>query len=122
VIGPLTAEKFLKEAHWVVETWKTAQRETNDFRSVLRAFYRGAHLDRLREEYGLDLHRSLAQVRPPLYGISTVSPALLIQKGKMDTLEPQARIHLLLAATPLPNLWTFSELVRSQVLNETPRK
>jgi hypothetical protein len=115
VIGPVSGEVFLKEARWVVETWKAAALETGEFDSLLRVFYRRAHLERLRDDYEVDLSRLL---RPPQYGMSTIPAALVVKQGKFDSLNPQGRIHLLLCAGPLLNVEEFYPVVLAKVLNE----
>jgi len=53
VAGPVNAETMLKEAKWVVETTKTAIRESKKDGGKFKAIFRTAHAKRLKDEYGL---------------------------------------------------------------------
>jgi hypothetical protein len=53
VAGPVDAATMLREAKWVVETTKQAIAECKDDGAKFKAYFRRAHADRLRTQYGL---------------------------------------------------------------------
>ena len=53
VPGPVDAATMLREAKWVVETTKKALEESKGDGAAFKAYFRRAHADRLRQEYGL---------------------------------------------------------------------
>ena len=99
VAGPVNAAALLREARWVVETYKLARLEHPEGDAALRAFVWNAHAERLRREHGLDLTHEGAR------------PA-----GRLNR---QGQVHLLLAAAPLARLERVYKLVFENVLGET---
>jgi hypothetical protein len=99
VAGPVKAAVLLREARWVVETYKLALLEHPDDDTAVRAFVWNAHAERLRREHGLDLTQGGCQAR-----------------GKLNR---QGQVHLLLAAAPLARLERVYKLVFENVLGET---
>jgi hypothetical protein len=99
VAGPVNAATLLREARWVVETYKLALLEHPEDAAAVRAFVWSAHAERLRREHGLDLTQEGAQPR-----------------GKLNR---QGQVHLLLAAAPLARLEQVYKLVFENVLGET---
>ena len=97
--GPVNADVVLREARWVVETYKLALLESgkNVFRQKM--FFRKAHAERLKQEHGMDLSHPNRKSYPP-------------------ALDNQGRIHLLLATAPLPRLEQVYKLVFEKILNE----
>jgi hypothetical protein len=53
VAGPVDAQTMLREAKWVVETTKKAMEESKGDGAAFKAYFRKAHADRLRQEFGL---------------------------------------------------------------------
>jgi hypothetical protein len=53
VAGPVDAATMLREARWVVETTKKAMEESKGDGAAFKAYFRKAHADRLRQEFGL---------------------------------------------------------------------
>jgi hypothetical protein len=53
VAGPVDGPTLLREAQWVVETTKKAMSESKDDGAKFKAYFRKAHAERLRQEYGL---------------------------------------------------------------------
>src|SRR5207302_8982815 len=53
VAGPVDAPTLLREAKWVVETTRKALAESKDDGGKFKAYFRKAHAERLRTEYGL---------------------------------------------------------------------
>ncbi len=98
VAGPVNADVLLREARWVVETWKMAQLEGNTEPAALREFFRAAHADRLKQTYRLDVNHLTANRRPKL--------------------DQQGRVHLLLATVPLVKLDEVYRLVFENILGE----
>jgi hypothetical protein len=99
VAGPVNAATLLREARWVVETYKLALLEHPDDGTAVRAFVWNAHAERLRREHGLDLTREGAAPR-----------------GRLNQ---QGQVHLLLTAAPLARLERVYKLVFENVLGET---
>jgi hypothetical protein len=95
VVGPVEATVLLKEARWVVDTWKLAQLECGDDPAQWKTFFRRAHAARLQEKQGqLSLER--------LAGIQ----------------EPQSRIHMLLTLSPTIKMQRVYQLVFEQIVGE----
>ncbi|HLJ93071.1 MAG TPA: hypothetical protein VKU02_07750 [Gemmataceae bacterium] len=53
VAGPVDAATLLHEAKWVIETTKLAMAESTGDGAAFKAYFRKAHAERLRREYGL---------------------------------------------------------------------
>jgi hypothetical protein len=109
VAGPVKAAVLLREARWVVETYKLALLERPDDDTAVRAFVWNAHAERLRREHGLDLDLG------PTQGSCGLGPAA-VPRGKLNR---QGQVHLLLAAAPLARLERVYKLVFENVLGET---
>jgi hypothetical protein len=99
VAGPVKAEVLLREARWVVETCKMAQLEGKQGPAALRDFFRAAHAERLKQTYDLDVEH-------------------LGRKQQARALDLQGRVHLLLAAVPLPKIEQVYKLVFENILGE----
>jgi hypothetical protein len=98
IAGPVDSKTFLREARWVVDTYKLYQQdlsEGTDPGKLQTCFFR-AHTDRLRSQYGLDLDSGAA--------------------GK--ALDNQGKVHLLLSAAPLARIDKVYKLVFEKILNE----
>ena len=98
VAGPVDAKTLLREARWVVDTYKLYQQEVQkeDDLAKLRMCFFKAHADRLRLQYGVDLNAD--------------------EGGRR--LDNQGRVHLLLTAAPLPRIEQVYKIVFEKVLNE----
>jgi hypothetical protein len=98
VAGPVDARTLLREARWAVDTWKLYQQENRDEPDLarLRTRFLTAHADLLRSRYGLDLDSDA-------------------RAGRLDN---QGKVHLLLAAAPLPRLEQVYKVVFEKILNE----
>jgi hypothetical protein len=97
VAGPVNAATLLREARWVVETWKLAFLEGRDDPEQIKAVFRNAHAERFRATKkggGITLE-SLAAVR-----------------------NPQERVHILLALAPLAKLEQVYRLVFEKIVGE----
>ena len=99
VAGPVNAATMLRESRWVVEASKLAELNGARDPADLAEFVRRAHADRLRREHGLDV--AGPDARP----------------GRR-ALNNQGRVHLLLAAAPLPKVEQVYELVFEKILGE----
>jgi len=53
IAGPVDAPTFLREAKWVVETTRTAMKESAGDGGKFKAFFRKAHAQKLKDETGL---------------------------------------------------------------------
>ena len=96
LIGPVNAAVLLREARWVVETWKLAQMESAGDEQTLKTVFRKAHADRFRQQQkgNVDVQR-LAAVR-----------------------NPQSRVHLLLTLSPLVKLDKAYQMVFEDIVGE----
>jgi hypothetical protein len=99
IAGPVNADVLLREARWVVETWKMAQLDGAKSDVRLKTFWRKAHAERLKQEHNLDLTRAG-------------------RKGHGQSLNNPGRVHLLLATAPLPRLEQVYKLIFEKILNE----
>jgi hypothetical protein len=114
VAGPVDGEAFLREARWANETYHLAQLDATTPRE-LQAAFRAAHLDRLQKEHGGRFHLRL----PPLDADTEESlNNTLVQYGFIP-LNNQGKVHLLLAAHPLPPLGRLYKVVFQRILGET---
>jgi hypothetical protein len=102
------AATFLREARWANETYHLAQLDT-DGPDQLQAFFREAHLNRLRSEYRVRVLPD--RLREP-------SQLARFLRGNRSGLDNQGKVHFLLAATPLPPLKQVYKVVFERVLNE----
>lgn len=116
IAGPVDAQALLREARWVVETWKMAQLQGADQAAgKLKAFLRKAHGDRLREEHRLDVVR----LKLPTFASSPGGEALLRSwMRRMQGLDNSARVHVLLACLPGARVEQIYGIVFEQILNE----
>jgi hypothetical protein len=99
IAGPVDAATFLREARWAVETYKLAVLDSQGDEGRLRAFFRQAHADRLRQESGLDVTAASNPQRQP-------------------DLSLQGRVHLLLTAAPCVPIQQAYRLVFERILGE----
>ena len=98
IAGPVNAAVMLREARWVVETYKLALLENPRDDLALRNFFWNAHAQRLRQEHGLDVAAANGQVRGDLGN--------------------QGRVHLILTAAPLARIEQVYKLVFENILGE----
>jgi hypothetical protein len=96
LIGPVNAGVLLREARWVVETWKLAQMEGASDEHALKTVFRKAHAERFRQQQrgNVDVQR-LAAVR-----------------------NLQSRVHLLLTLSPLVKLEKAYQMVFEDIVGE----
>lgn len=113
--GPVDARTMLREARWVVETYKLAQLEGQDDPMRFQTFIRKAHADRLRQEYRLDVR----DLPAPNYA-ATAQPSLpdMARGKKRGQLGQQGQAHLLLATYPMPQIGQIYVLVFERILNQ----
>ncbi len=120
--GPVDARTMLREARWVVETFKLGQLEGQDDPMRFQTFIRKAHADRLRQEYRIDT----SELPAPNYGAVTLTlpaiPDLVIPRGKKhrrpNQIGQQGQAHLLLATYPMPRIEQIYVLVFERILNQ----
>jgi hypothetical protein len=115
VAGPVNAADLLREARWVVETWKLAQLEKQEDDAGLKTIFGKAHAERLRWEHGLRQHELPART-------DDLSPAVLtelLKRPKYQALKSQGRVHVVLAAAPLAPIEQLYQVVFERILGET---
>ena len=113
--GPVSAAVLLREARWVVETWKLAQLEKQEDDPGLKTIFGKAHAERLRWEHGLRLREPLA----PLDGPVTAVLTKLLEKPEYQALKSLGRVHVVLAAAPLVPIEQLYQVVFEKILGET---
>lgn len=131
VAGPVNAATLLREAHWVVETRKMAIFESRNDPVAYREFFRRAHADRLKAEYGIGATASQPtgkQARSPVTltsrsasGIFSPGRQLLVAQGSQGARRPldnQGKVHMLLAERALPKIEQVYKYVFENILNE----
>jgi len=114
IAGPVAADVFLREARWAHETLQMANLAKTP-EADLRAFFRKAHVDRLRQEHGLRL--PLERLAPPDDVRSEVLGALLDQNLHLQ-LNNQGKTHLVLAVAAMPRLEQVYQVVFERILNQ----
>jgi hypothetical protein len=96
IAGPVDADTLLREARWVVETYKLSALEGEDDQHLEDLFWK-AHSERLRKEHGVDLSKG---------------------EKRRRKLSQQGRVHLLMTAAPLAKLERVYKIVFEKVLGE----
>jgi hypothetical protein len=116
VAGPVDASTLLREARWTVETRKMALLESREDVYKYKLLLRLAHADRLPHEGELAFVNWLAL---PLLPPSTANLDALLDNGSLvNRLNNQDKVHLVLAAYPLPDLAAAYPAIYGKVLNE----
>jgi hypothetical protein len=114
VPGPVDAATLLREARWVVETYKMAQLEAHGDARVFKQAFRLAHADRLAVA-----PPKVDWKRLPFYQPSEAAFTKLLETNPTALqLDQQGKVHLLLAVYPLVKLDQAYKVVYEKVLNE----
>jgi hypothetical protein len=112
--GPVNGETLLREARWVVETWKLALLEGREEAAQRRAFFREAHAERLRQD-----HAHHARGRSFItQEVSAAALAALLDQAGFGGMSPQGQVHLLLNAAPLARVGQVYQVVFERILGE----
>jgi hypothetical protein len=114
IAGPVGAEVFLREARWVIETHKLAVLEKQHRRHDLREFFRRAHAERLKYEFGV----AYISPAPGSKSGSTTAAAALLAEPRYRDLSRQGLVHLLLAAPGPCDIQQLYRLVFERILGE----
>jgi hypothetical protein len=114
VPGPVDAATLLREARWVVETYKMAQLESHGDERLVKKAFRLAHADRLPPGTVKVDWRHLPDYLPTEDGLTKA----LDKKGPARKLDQQDQVNLLLAYYPLVKLEQAYKVVYEKVLNE----
>jgi hypothetical protein len=116
VAGPVDAATLLREARWVVETRKMALLESHEDVNKYKVLMRLAHAEQLPREGTL---ASVVWPALPLLPPSTADmDALLENSSLVSGLNNQDKVHLALAAYPLPDLAVAYPAIYEKILNE----
>jgi hypothetical protein len=116
VAGPVDAATLLREARWVVETRKMALLESHADVTRYKLVLRMAHAEQLPREGAL---ASVVWPALPLLPPSTVAlDAVLENSSLVNGLNNQDKVHLALAAYPLPDLAVAYPAIYEKILNE----
>jgi hypothetical protein len=113
--GPVGAWSLLREARWVVETWKLASLENKEGAAQLAAVSRKAHADRLRQEHGLEVN----ELPLPRGTAPARTVAALFDEPACRALNGQGRAHLLLARTGPVEPGQLYRVVFERILGES---
>jgi hypothetical protein len=126
VAGPVDGDTMVREARWVVDNWKLARLHGPADATRLAAYFRKAHGDRLRREYGIDLAKRVTiPTADPTAGLlaSLFETPAGGRKGNINgarviKLDRQAKVHYLLATYPLVRTGQIYEIVFEKILGE----
>jgi hypothetical protein len=114
VAGPVDEATFLREARWAVETYHLAALKNVRTEQQAQAFYRKAHLERLKTEHGISAHDlRLTAKNGPIRDWKT-----FFHQNQDRLGANQGKVHLLLAATPVPRLSDVYQFVFDRILGE----
>jgi hypothetical protein len=113
IAGPVNPATMLREARWVVETWKLALLEKQEEPAQLSAFFAKAHADRLCQEHGL----ALPEFRQLPKASSPELTSFLIELPNQK-LTRQERIHLLLASNSPLQIEQIYKVIFEKILGE----
>jgi hypothetical protein len=114
IAGPVNAATMLREARWVVETWKLALLEKQEEPAQLSAFFAKAHADRLRQEHGLTASQCCQLSNAPSSNLTA-----FLNESANRKLNRQEQIHLLLATRFPLKIENIYQLVFEKILGET---
>jgi hypothetical protein len=112
--GPVSANQLLREARWANETYNLARMEDRNTVSLLRSFFRKAHAERLEQEH----HIRVPVDRLPVASLSKQGLALILDRNMRLSLGNEGKLHLLLAAAPLPRIEQIYQVVFEKILRE----
>jgi hypothetical protein len=114
VPGPVDAATLLREARWVVETYKMAQLESRGDERLLKKAFRLAHADRLPPGTVKVNWKLLPAYQPNEDSLAKA----LEKKGAARQLDQQAQVNLLLAYYPLVKIDQAYKVIYEKVLGE----
>jgi hypothetical protein len=115
VAGPTDAATLLREARWVVETYNLGVLECGNNPARWAAFFRKAHLERLRLEHSVDTKK----LRWPAYATDPARMAPLLERSPVwNGLSQQGQVHLLLALYPMVKIEKVYTVVFEKILRE----
>jgi hypothetical protein len=114
VPGPVDAATLLREARWVVETYKLALLEAHHDARLIKQAFRLAHADRLPAAKTKVEWKHMAFFVPTEEALSKA----LGRTGGAPRLNQQDQVHLLLAYYPLIQLDQAYKVIYEKVLNE----
>jgi hypothetical protein len=109
IAGPVSAEVFLREINWMLETRKTAAAEYQKDKTRYAAVFRKAHTERYFEMVADS--RGMLQI-PPVVPLRLPIPC-------PANVSSQAKVHHLLGSRALPELKAISDRVFASVTKES---
>jgi hypothetical protein len=113
VPGPVDAATLLREARWVVETYKKAQLDARGEARLLRYAFRLAHADRLPAGAITVNWKQVGSFTP-----SDDALTKLLEKKAVVRLDQQGKANVLLAMYPLIKLDQAYRVVYEKILDE----
>ena len=117
IAGPVDAATLLREARWVVETRKMAMFESHNNPAAYREFFRKAHAERLKAEYGIS-QASAPNGKGTRITLTANTRGQTVQWKGNRALDNQGKVHMLLAGNPLPKIEQVYKYVFEKILNE----
>jgi hypothetical protein len=114
VAGPVNAAAFLREARWANETYQLALMG-NPAPEQMQAFFRTAHLERLKREHRVSLPENGL---PHPDAVTAKHLDRLVAQNQHLGLNAQGQVHLLLAVGAMPRLDHVYQAVFERILNE----
>src|SRR5947207_2315598 len=94
VAGPVDAKVLLREARWVVETWKLGLVGASSDSPKFKEMFRKAHAERLQREHGIDLRLARIPQSGTLESFAT-------REFRRPGNDKKCQIHRLLTVYPL---------------------
>jgi hypothetical protein len=114
VPGPVDAATLLREARWVIETYKMAQLESHGDARLLKQAFRLAHAEQLPPGWTRLKWKQMAYFAPTDEAFNKV----LDKSPVARQLDQQGQAHLLLAYYPLVKLDQAYKVIYEKLLNE----
>jgi hypothetical protein len=112
IAGPVDATSFLREARWVMETWKMSELASSDDPALLQTIWAKAHVERLRYEHATALTPNV------LVSAGTTEADMAAFLSATKILPTGARVHLLLSNYPMVKLERIFAAIFENVLGE----
>jgi hypothetical protein len=112
IAGPVDSQTFLREARWVMDSWKLALLDSGNNLARLPNYFKKFHYDRLQSDFGFDPRSA----RLPYQFQSMQQLAMYFNRTALNN---QGRVHLLLTAYPLSELRSIYPIVFQNILGQT---
>jgi hypothetical protein len=118
VAGPVDAATLLKEARWVVETWKMADLQGLKTFRQRQMLMRKAHGERLVKDYNIPAKQVFLAPLQASDGNGPLGPFSQNGWNGWPSQDQQAKVHQVLAAYPLVRIGRVYPVVFQRILDE----